>query len=49
MGSYWKAVKNGKYRDMKHSNELLGLLVTNRGAQGSAPGQEEHERQGRPR
>ena len=28
MGSYWKAVKNGKYRDMKHSSELLGLLVT---------------------
>jgi hypothetical protein len=28
MGSYWKAVKNGRYRDMKHSNELLGLLVT---------------------
>ena len=28
MASYWKAVKNGKYREMKHSNELLGLLVT---------------------
>ena len=28
MGSYWKAVKNGKYRDMQHSNELLGLLVS---------------------
>lgn len=28
MASYWKAVKNGKYRDMTHSNELLGLLVS---------------------
>jgi len=28
MGSYWKAVKDGKYRDMKHTNELLGLLIT---------------------
>jgi hypothetical protein len=28
MASYWKAVKDGKYREMEHSNELLGLLVT---------------------
>ena len=27
MASYWKAVKDGKYRDMKHTNELLGLLI----------------------
>jgi DNA-directed RNA polymerase specialized sigma24 family protein len=28
IASYWKAVKNGRFRDMKHSNELLGVLVT---------------------
>jgi DNA-directed RNA polymerase specialized sigma24 family protein len=27
MGSYWKAVKDGKHRGMKHSSELLGLLI----------------------
>jgi DNA-directed RNA polymerase specialized sigma24 family protein len=28
VGSYWRALKNGKYRDMKHNNELKGLLIT---------------------
>ena len=28
MRSFWQAVENGKYRDMKHNNELLGLLIT---------------------
>jgi len=28
MASYWKAVKDGKYHDMTHSNELLGLLAS---------------------
>jgi len=28
MESYWRAVQDGKYRDMKHTNELLGLLIT---------------------
>jgi DNA-directed RNA polymerase specialized sigma24 family protein len=27
MESYWRALKDGKYRDMKHSSQLLGLLV----------------------
>jgi len=28
MGSYWQALEDGKYRDMKYSKELRGLLVT---------------------
>jgi hypothetical protein len=26
--SYWSALENGKYSDIKHRNQLLGLLVT---------------------
>jgi DNA-directed RNA polymerase specialized sigma24 family protein len=28
VGSYWRALANGKFRDMRHSNELKGLLIT---------------------
>jgi DNA-directed RNA polymerase specialized sigma24 family protein len=28
VGSYLRALENGKFRDMKHSNELRGLLIT---------------------
>jgi DNA-directed RNA polymerase specialized sigma24 family protein len=28
MESYWRALKAGKFRDIKHSGQLLGLLVT---------------------
>jgi DNA-directed RNA polymerase specialized sigma24 family protein len=28
VGSYWRALANGKYREMKHGNELKGLLIT---------------------
>jgi hypothetical protein len=27
MGSYWRAMGDGKFRDMQHRNELMGLLV----------------------
>ena len=28
VGSYWRALENGKFRDMRHNNELKGLLIT---------------------
>jgi DNA-directed RNA polymerase specialized sigma24 family protein len=27
VGSYWRALANGKFRDMRHSGELKGLLI----------------------